>query len=136
MVEATDDSFIFSGSLDSVVQNTLAMERFQFAYGWMTQWSKSRVYLLAPPKDFTPPATVTCMSISTETGTNPMVNVNHKVELICNSLDFLCTQVDDPTARYEELKGFIDTFRFPTIIGRLPLTLIRKIVAQNVISRC
>ena len=32
MVEATDDSFIFSGSLDSVVQNTLAMERFQFVY--------------------------------------------------------------------------------------------------------
>lgn len=41
MVEATDDSFLFSKSLTSLRKNTLAMERFQFAYGWMTQWSKS-----------------------------------------------------------------------------------------------
>jgi len=41
MVEATDNSYIFSKSLVSLVRNTLEMERFQFAYRWMTQWSKS-----------------------------------------------------------------------------------------------
>ena len=51
MVEATDDSFLFSRSFPSLRRNTLAMERFQFAYGWMTQWSKSMVFLLSATGD-------------------------------------------------------------------------------------
>jgi len=47
MVEATDDSYIFSKSLVSLISNTLAMERFQYAYGWLTQWSKSHAYMFA-----------------------------------------------------------------------------------------
>ncbi|TFK17261.1 hypothetical protein FA15DRAFT_736109 [Coprinopsis marcescibilis] len=75
MVEATDDSYIFSTSQKSLLTNTLQMERFQ-------------------------------------------------------------TKVDDPASRFEELKEIIETFQFPTIIGRLPITLARKIVAQNIVSRC
>ncbi|KAJ7015871.1 hypothetical protein C8F04DRAFT_876197, partial [Mycena alexandri] len=41
MVEATDDSHLFSRSLPSLRRNVLAMERFQFAYGWTTNWLKS-----------------------------------------------------------------------------------------------
>ena len=37
MVEATDDSYIFSQSIESLIQNTLAMERFQYTYGCQTQ---------------------------------------------------------------------------------------------------
>jgi hypothetical protein len=37
MVEATDDTYIFSKSIDSLVSHTLKMERFQYAYGWQTQ---------------------------------------------------------------------------------------------------
>ncbi|KDR65054.1 hypothetical protein GALMADRAFT_82330 [Galerina marginata CBS 339.88] len=81
MVEATDDTYIFSKSIDSLRRNTLEMERFQYAYGWLTQ-------------------------------------------------------VDNPTARFNELKDFIDTFQFPKIIGRLPITLLRKITNQNIISKC
>ena len=44
--------------------------------------------------------------------------------------------MDNPTARFEELKNFIDTFQFPHVPGRLPITLICKIVAQNIVSRC
>ncbi|ESK81507.1 hypothetical protein Moror_15682 [Moniliophthora roreri MCA 2997] len=36
MVEATDDSYIFSTLLNSLQSNILAMERFQYAYGWLT----------------------------------------------------------------------------------------------------
>ena len=36
MVEATDDTYIFSRTIKSLQQNTLAMERFQYAYGWLT----------------------------------------------------------------------------------------------------
>jgi hypothetical protein len=46
MVEATDDTYIFSKSIDSLVEKTLKMERFQYAYGWQTQWTKSFAYSL------------------------------------------------------------------------------------------
>jgi hypothetical protein len=38
MAEAMDDSCIFVCSLSLLRQS---MEQFQFAYGWLTQWSKS-----------------------------------------------------------------------------------------------
>ncbi|EJD48722.1 hypothetical protein AURDEDRAFT_162176 [Auricularia subglabra TFB-10046 SS5] len=41
MVEATDDSFIFALTLQTLLLYVLAMERFQFAYGWLTQWKKT-----------------------------------------------------------------------------------------------
>ena len=44
--------------------------------------------------------------------------------------------MDNPTARYEELRNFVETFQFPRILGRLPITLIRKIVAQNIALKC
>lgn len=49
MVEAADDSYIFSKSLASLQRNALAMERFQYAYGWLTQWAKLTVLYSAPP---------------------------------------------------------------------------------------
>ncbi|KJA27645.1 hypothetical protein HYPSUDRAFT_130807 [Hypholoma sublateritium FD-334 SS-4] len=75
MVEATDDSFIFSRSLKSLQSNTLAMERFQYAY------------------------------------------------------------VDNPSARYHEILELINTFQFPRTVTRPPITLLRKIISQNLISR-
>ncbi|KAJ6566379.1 hypothetical protein B0H19DRAFT_1351815 [Mycena capillaripes] len=50
-------------------------------------------------------------------------------------LDFLRAKVDDPNARYIEIKSFIDDFTFPKFIRRPPITLIRKIVKQNIISK-
>jgi hypothetical protein len=134
MVEATDDSYIFSKSLKSLISNTLEMERFQYAYGWMTQWSKSRAFVIGGTEIHH--NQVSFESVTTGSDSNPMDVTEHQVELIDDDLDFLQTKVDNPTARFEELKCFIETFKFPTIIGRLPITLIRKIVSQNIISRC
>ncbi|KJA23005.1 hypothetical protein HYPSUDRAFT_66719 [Hypholoma sublateritium FD-334 SS-4] len=73
MVEATDDSFIFSRSLNSLQSNTLAMERFQL--------------------------------------------------------------IDNPSARYHEILELVNTFQFPRTVTRPPITLLRKIISQNLISR-
>ncbi|KAJ7164514.1 hypothetical protein C8R46DRAFT_1177069 [Mycena filopes] len=81
MVEATDDSHIFALSIPTLRRNVLAMERFQYAYG------------------------------------------------------FLRAKIDDPQARFVELKSFIEDFTFPKFIRRPPITLIRKIVKQNIVSR-
>jgi hypothetical protein len=48
MVEATNDTYIFSKSIDLLISHTLKMEQFQYAYRWQTQWTKSNVYVLAP----------------------------------------------------------------------------------------
>ncbi|KAJ7694633.1 hypothetical protein B0H17DRAFT_931520 [Mycena rosella] len=92
MTEATDDSYIFAKSLQSLRRNTLEMEQFQFAYSWLTQWTKT--------------------------------------------LDFLRAKVDNPTARLDELKSLIDAFKFPKFLRRSPVTLLRKIMSQCLISRC
>ncbi|KAF8953177.1 hypothetical protein BDZ97DRAFT_1873600 [Flammula alnicola] len=136
MVEATDDSYIFSKSIESLRANTLIMERFQYAYGWLTQWTKSNAYLLAPEQGKTYPDTITFESVSVGQGVNPLAITKHTIALIKDDMDFLRTKVDNPTARFNELKQFIDEFQFPTVIGRLPITILRKLTAQNIISKC
>ncbi|KIK04953.1 hypothetical protein K443DRAFT_92029 [Laccaria amethystina LaAM-08-1] len=134
MVEATDDSYIFTKTLESLRRNALAMERFQYAYGWLTQWAKSRAYVLAASENY--PDVVKFQSVSTGRGVNPLDITEHDVALVKDDLDFLRTKVNDPASRFAELKDFIEGFQFPTVVGRLPITLIRKIVSQNIVSRC
>ncbi|KAF8157253.1 hypothetical protein B0H34DRAFT_798547 [Crassisporium funariophilum] len=135
MVEATDDTYIFSKSIDSLIKNTLEMERFQYAYGWQTQWSKSNAYVIAPKKDKEYPETITFDSVTVGREVNPLRITEHTIALIKDDIDFLRTKVDNPTARYNELKNYIETFQFPTVIGRLPITLIRKVVSQNITAK-
>ncbi|KAJ7432247.1 hypothetical protein B0H11DRAFT_1668785, partial [Mycena galericulata] len=134
MAEATDDSFIFALTLASLRRAALAMERFQFAYGWLTQWLKSVAYVLEPTSDH--PNEVEFDSITNIMGVDPLIITTHKVKLIVNELDFLRAKVDDPHARYEELRAVIDNFTFPKFLHRTPITLLRKIVKQNIISKC
>ncbi|KII90283.1 hypothetical protein PLICRDRAFT_159732 [Plicaturopsis crispa FD-325 SS-3] len=51
-------------------------------------------------------------------------------------LEFLRAKVDDPDARFQEIRDYIDSFTFPKFTIRSPLTLIRKIIAQSMIPRC
>ncbi|KAJ7457756.1 hypothetical protein FB451DRAFT_970478, partial [Mycena latifolia] len=74
-------------------------------------------------------------SITNVMGVNPLNVTVHKVKLMSNELDFLRAKVDDPHARFEELKSFIDDFTFPRFLRRPPITLLRKIVKQNIISK-
>jgi hypothetical protein len=60
----------------------------------------------------------------------------HEVPVSTNEFNFLRAQVDDPRTRYLELVDIIDSFSFPAFSFRSPFTLLRKIISQNVISRC
>ncbi|KAJ6521363.1 hypothetical protein DFH09DRAFT_1331236 [Mycena vulgaris] len=134
MAEATDDSYIFAWTLPSLRRSILAMERFQYAYGWLTQWLKSMAYVLEPQTD-TIPNSVKFDSVTDILGVNPLIVTTHNVKLIKNELDFLCAKVDNPHARFEELQAFIDDFTFPKFLRRPLITLLRKIVKQNIISK-
>jgi hypothetical protein len=133
MVEATDDSYIFARTIPALRRSVLAMEHFQYAYGWQTQWSKSLAYVLEP--SITPPDSLDFDTVTISPNINPLTISTRTVTLRSNELDFLRARVDDPSARYEELKSFIDDFTFPKFIRRPPITLIRKIVKQNIISK-
>ncbi|KAJ7701200.1 hypothetical protein B0H17DRAFT_1128486 [Mycena rosella] len=91
MAEATDDSYIFARSLPSLRHAALAMECFQFAYGWLTQWAKSMAYALQPTTD--QPDEVKFDSITNVKGVNPLTVTVHKVKLIVNELDFLQAKI-------------------------------------------
>ncbi|KAJ7916424.1 hypothetical protein B0H13DRAFT_2658307 [Mycena leptocephala] len=133
MVEATDDSYIFARTIPALRRNVLAMERFQYAYGWHTQWSKSLAYVLEPSGP--PPDSLEFDTVTIAPNVDPLTISTRTVTLRSIELDFLRASVDDPSARHEELKSFIDDFTFPKFIRRPPITLIRKIVKQNVISK-
>ena len=110
------------------------MERFQFAYGWLTSWEKTTAYVLNT-SDSLPP-TLSFPSITKEPGINPWIITEHQVPVSKDKFSFLRTQVDDPKSRFTELLSLIDNFVFPSFTMRTPFTLIRKIITQNLISRC
>ncbi|KAF9070994.1 hypothetical protein BDP27DRAFT_1219916, partial [Rhodocollybia butyracea] len=122
MTEATDDLYIFSRTLPSLKRNTLEMEPFQFAYGWLTQWRKTNAYVLNP--EGAQPDTVTFDSVTNERGVSPLTITTQEVPLIRNKLEFLCAKVDDPDARFEQLKGIIEEFTLPRLQKCPPITLL------------
>jgi hypothetical protein len=136
MVEATDDSFLFSRSLKSLQQNVLAMECFQYVYGWQTQWKKTLAFLLnGSESGYADSFSVKMQSVSIGRGVDPMIVQEHEVPLIHDELDFLWAKVNDPNSRFQEISAIIDTFQFPRTVKRPPITLLRKVVAQNLVSR-
>ncbi|KAJ7368521.1 hypothetical protein DFH08DRAFT_909377 [Mycena albidolilacea] len=90
-------------------------------------------YILEPNSDS--PAFADFNSVTTTPGANPLNITTHRVALRSNELDFLRMLVDDPHARYEELKEFIQHFTFPKFLHRPPITLLCKILKQNVVSK-
>ena len=90
------------------------MERFQYAYGWMTQWSKSMACVLSAAMD--QPNSISLPSVTIQRGVNPLILTEHEVPLIHDELEFLRAKVDNLTAHFEELKSNIETFQFPLLV--------------------
>ena len=133
MTEATDDSIIFASSIPALQTFCLIEERFQYAYGWLTNWLKTTAFVLSPSG--TQPASLSMPSITVLPGVSPLVVTYHDVPLIPNELEFLHVKIDNPSHRFRELHDFIDAFTFPKFVGPTPITLIRKIVTQSIASR-
>jgi hypothetical protein len=87
MVKATDDSYIFSLTLTTLQKLCLEAERFQYAYGWLTQWAKTKAYVLHPTEDTL--GMVLMPSITVVDGVHPWTILQHKVPLKVGKLKFL-----------------------------------------------
>jgi hypothetical protein len=94
MVEATDDLYLFATAQTTLQRLCLEAERFQYTYGWLTQWTKTKAYVIHPVGD--PPPTVTMSSITITEGIHPRTISQHKILFKAGALKFLCVKVDDP----------------------------------------
>jgi len=131
MVEAMDDSELLATTLPSLQEACLRMERFQAAYGWITSWVKSQVYVHRvsdPPPSFQMP------SIDSNDLSSPAVTWQ-SVKVVTDHLEFLRTKVNAPHQQFLILDNLINDFRLPDFRSRLPLPLLRKIFSQLLISR-
>ena len=133
MIEATDDSIIFARTIPALQSFCLLAERFQYAYGWLTNWQKTSAYVLSPSGE--QPDTLSMPSITVQPRVSPLIFSHHDVPLIPDELDFLRVKINNPSYRFRELQDFVEAFTFPKFIGPTPITLIRKIVMQSIASR-
>ncbi|KAJ7827315.1 hypothetical protein B0H13DRAFT_2241019 [Mycena leptocephala] len=130
MVEATDDSFLFAKSLRAV-------QDFVFTWNasscvWMADSMVQDVRIHPERQGPGSPGPALFPSITVQPGVDPWTIQNYDVPVIRTGLDFLNAKVDDPGVRFNEMRDIIDAFTFPRLTGRLPITLLRKMVAQNI----
>ena len=85
-------------------------QEIPYVYGSLTQWTKTKAYILYPDGD--PPTTVTMLSITVAEGVHPWTISQHEVLLKAGELEFLRAKVDDPGWRYQGLKDFVETYTF------------------------
>jgi hypothetical protein len=69
MVEATDDSYLFTTTLETLANFCLEMERFQYTYRWLTQWAKTNTYVINPTDEA--PKMIEMPSITLQEGVDP-----------------------------------------------------------------
>src|SRR6202050_3737219 len=101
MVEATDDSYLFMTTKETLAKFCLEMEHLQYAYGWLTQWAKTKAYAMNPPDDVA--KTIKMPSITIQDGINPWAISYHDIPLNIGELEFLHVKVNDPVWRYQSL---------------------------------
>jgi len=90
MVEAMDDSELLATILPSLQQPYLRMECFQAAYGWITLWIKSQVYVHQVPN---PPASFQMPSVNSNDLSSLAVTWQ-SITVVPDYLEFLQTKVN------------------------------------------
>ncbi|KAG2350192.1 hypothetical protein BDR05DRAFT_954295 [Suillus weaverae] len=126
-----DDSQIFRHSLTYIHKACLLLERFQAAYGWATRWDKSELLAL---NVFDPPDFLDMPSID-PTNPSAITPIEHPVHVVTKHTEFLRVRVNDPEHQYQHLDGIVSSFQLPDLPTRLPLTALRRLISQTLISR-
>jgi hypothetical protein len=132
MIEAMDDSLIIKPSLSSLKTSARLADRFQATYGWETEWRKSALYIYGtqvpdsaelhmPSVDYTDPQ-------------SPRTSW-HPIPVVTDHTTFLRVPINQPDKQFAFLQDVISNFHFPLSAARLPLTVLRRLVSQCVISK-
>jgi hypothetical protein len=132
MIEAMDDSLLLSSDLPSLKRMAWDADRFQATYGWETAWPKSALYTFNAP----PPSLFEARMPSVDY-TNPQTGSLswHEVPVVTSHTTFLRVPVNRPLLQFSLLRDLILNFSFPPSTLRLPLTVLRRILVQTLISK-
>ena len=131
MVEAMDDSTIFATTLPCLRTLALSAERFQAAYGWLTSWSKSLLLMLNVPQ----PPTLTMIPSVDPTDVASGAVISQPVTVVTSHMEFLRVATNDPHQQFLRIRDLVDSFDFPQLYRRLPLTLLRRLIVQRLVSK-
>lgn len=131
MAEAMDDSVLITSSLPAARAACLHMERFQGAYGWETNWDKPLLTV------YNVPATPPRLLMPSIDLADPLAQapVDRTVHVVTQHCDFLRVMVNDPDMQFDKIRMLITTFELPNLHTRLPLTAVRRILIQCLVSR-
>ena len=130
--------FVYNVSASQKREETKRVEQQQRVNnGWITSLKKTVAYGICLRED-RQPSSVQMPSITiSDDGHYDNEKVTwHDVPLRLGELHFLRARVDDTASRFIELQDFIKNFRFPKFSIQTPITLARKIISQNIVSKC
>ena len=132
MIEAMDDSLIPASDLSSLKRMARDADRFQATYGWETAWPKSALYVYNAPPPSSQDARMPAVDYS-----NPQSDTLtwHDIPIITSHTTFLQVPINRPDIQFSHLRDLILNFSFPSSTHRFPLTLLRRIVVQHLISK-
>ncbi|KAG6882485.1 hypothetical protein C0992_011553, partial [Termitomyces sp. T32_za158] len=136
MIEAMDDSLIVNSSLPTLLTLAEHADRFQATYGWETEWKKSYVYAYNSPlyPNSSAAPFVLIPSVNPHNPQQMQVNEN-PVSVITSHTTFLRVPIDNPELHFALLQDIMTSFDFPLLHKRLPITALRRIVTQSLISK-
>jgi hypothetical protein len=132
MVEAMDDSLIIKPSLMSLKSAARHADRFQATYGWETEWRKSALYIFA-----TSIPDMNALLMPSINYTNPQSSDTfwHNIPVITDHTTFLRVPINQPAKQFLFLQDIVINFNFPLSSTCLPLTVLRRLISQCVISK-
>ncbi|KAF5310189.1 hypothetical protein D9619_010594 [Psilocybe cf. subviscida] len=133
-VGAMDDSIMTTTSLDPLVTSARLADRFQATYGWETEWKKSALYVYNMPL----PYDLSALQMPSVDYANPQSDVTswHDVPILTDFTTFLRVPINRPDKQYLHIRDIIQDFNFPPLPRRRsPITLLRRIVTQVIISK-
>jgi len=61
--------------------------------------------------------------------------INNEIPVITDFTTFLCIPINRPDLQYSHIHDLISNFHFPSLSRRLPLTALRRIITQCLISK-
>ncbi|KAF5385930.1 hypothetical protein D9615_002408 [Tricholomella constricta] len=88
------------------------------------------------PPFFRPPSspTISIPSVDYHNPSSP-VTIYNDVNVVTDHTVFLRVPIDQPDLHFAHLNDLIDDFDFPVLHKRLPLTALRRIISQSLISK-
>ncbi|KAF8964936.1 hypothetical protein BDZ97DRAFT_1659533 [Flammula alnicola] len=137
MVEAMDDTLLMTSSMPTMLHAARHADRFQATYGWETEWRKSMFYAYRTPEFPAPTPVNQTVDIPSVNFENPssMETLLHPVPVTTQNTVFLRVPINRPDLHFLHLQDLVSNFTFPLLSRPLPVTALRRILSQCLVSK-